>query len=132
MKTSARTIRFFVEGVPVPKARPRVVRRPNGSAYAYTPARTREWEELIAWVARQKIEKPFEGPVRMELTFFLPRPKSSKSTFPVHRFDADNLGKSAIDALNGVAIVDDGQIVELVIRKRYGDPPGVKIKIEAL
>jgi Holliday junction resolvase RusA-like endonuclease len=52
--------------------------------------------------------EPIVGPVRVEVSFW----RSSK-----RRCDLDNLVKSVTDALNGLAYVDDQQIVELVARK---------------
>lgn len=134
MKTSAGTIRFFVPGVPVPKARARVVQRPNGSSYAYTPKKTQEWEEAVAWQARIHVPcPPIDGPIRLSLIFYFPRPRSVRNrSYPDRRPDLDNIIKSAIDALNGIAFVDDGRIVELSAKKQYGDPPGVEIEIEPI
>jgi Holliday junction resolvase RusA-like endonuclease len=46
---------------------------------------------------------------------------------PVTKPDVDNLAKSVLDAINGVAYKDDNQIVDLVARKVYADIPFVKV-----
>jgi len=132
VKALANAISFFVEGTPVPKERPRIIQKKSGSSFAYTPKRTKEWEEIIAWAGLQKIKKPLEGPLRVELLFLLPKPKKTKNAYPIFKSDVDNLSKSTIDALNGIAFLDDGQIIELYVRKQYGDRVGVEIHIEPI
>ncbi|MTP71304.1 RusA family crossover junction endodeoxyribonuclease, partial [Turicibacter sanguinis] len=46
--------------------------------------------------------------------------------------DNDNIAKSVLDALNGLAYVDDKQIVELKVRKYYGAEPYVHVKLTEL
>ena len=43
--------------------------------------------------------------------------------------DVDNLAKSILDGLNGVLYLDDKQIVDLHIRRCYGEPCGFDIHI---
>ena len=43
--------------------------------------------------------------------------------------DTDNIAKSVLDALNGLAYGDDKQIVELKVRKYYGVEPYVNVKL---
>ena len=43
------------------------------------------------------------------------------------RPDLDNLIKSVLDALNGVAYKDDCQIVTMLSRKNYAEAPYVKV-----
>ena len=44
--------------------------------------------------------------------------------------DADNLAKAILDALNGMAYPDDAQIVNLKVRKWYGETDMVHVLIE--
>jgi Holliday junction resolvase RusA-like endonuclease len=41
--------------------------------------------------------------------------------------DCDNLAKSILDALNGIAYDDDSQICSLTVHKFYGDTPRVEV-----
>lgn len=41
---------------------------------------------------------------------------------PTKKPDADNIAKVVCDALNGIAYIDDTQVVSLNIIKAYGDP----------
>ncbi len=91
------------------KQRPRF-----GRGRAYTPAETRGWEELLAWRFIEQHGRPrLTCPVRVELYFGGVQPNQ----------DIDNLAKSCLDALNGIAFEDDRQVVELVARKASDRTP---------
>ncbi len=90
---------FRVNGKPVPKGRPRFVR-----GRAITPPETRVAERRIATIARSSGVRPRAGHVQVMIEFYV-------STGV--RGDIDNLAKLVLDALNGVAWVDDRQVVEL-------------------
>ena len=96
-------------GDPVPKGRPRVY---NG--HAMTPKRTVRAEERLFAEFRLKYPqaKPFQCPVRLEAEFWM----SHRG-----RPDLDNLLKLVLDSLNGVAYVDDAQVVESHACKRMPD-----------
>jgi len=106
---------FSISGNPLPKARPRVMRI-SGRTWAYTPARTKAWEQMIAWTARQAmqeagIDAPLAG--RLRLSFRFGREGR-------RRCDLDNLIKAGKDALNGVLWNDDEQIDRLTAVRVYG------------
>ncbi|TCF63804.1 RusA family crossover junction endodeoxyribonuclease [Bifidobacterium longum] len=96
-------------GDPVPKGRPRVY---NG--HAMTPKRTVRAEERLFAEFRLKYPqaKPYQCPVRLEAEFWM----SHRG-----RPDLDNLLKLVLDSLNGVAYVDDAQVVESHATKRMPD-----------
>ena len=48
---------------------------------------------------------------------------------PMKKPDADNVLKCICDALNGVAFVDDAQVVRAVVEKFYSMDPRVDVKI---
>ena len=99
-------IKITIPGRPVPKARPRLGMR-GKTAYIYTPQRTKEYEELVGWTAKAAGCKPLEGPVEVELW-----------CYTKGRADVDNLSKSILDGLNGIAFEDDSQVVDLHVHKR--------------
>ena len=47
-----------------------------------------------------------------------------------HKPDIDNIEKSILDSLNGLAYEDDSQIISLYGEKRYSDIPRVELKIK--
>lgn len=70
---------------------------------------------------------PFDGPVSVSLAFVMPRPKSapkSKHVPAVKRPDVDKLARAVLDALTGVAFVDDSQVIELAASKRLSNVAG--------
>ena len=116
---------------PQPKLRPRfkVVR---GRVFTHTPYETKEFENQVAalYMARAKGEM-FERhrPLQVKITFAMNVPKSFskkkrtdiESGLLLHTVkpDLDNLTKSVLDALNGIAWYDDAQIVDLQVNKEY-------------
>ena len=98
-------LRLTIPGEPLPKQRARVLR----TGRTYTPARTREAENVIRWytvVARQKagVRGLERGPLSLTARFY----RSTARTA-----DLDNLVKLVTDALNGVLWHDDRQVVQL-------------------
>ena len=91
---------------------------------------------------------PRKGPLRVELSFHFPRPKShytakrvlkskGKTKAPllhIQKPDADNLAKFVMDSLNGVYYNDDAQIVQLNVKKEWVDPgmEGTHVRIELM
>ena len=98
-------IEFTIPGRPVPKGRPRLGHR-GRKAYVYTPPQTKEYEKLVGWVAKCNGCKPAGEPVAVVLDIYVRR-----------RMDVDNVAKSILDGLTGVAYEDDDQVVELLVRK---------------
>lgn len=131
-------IRFTVPGVPKPQGSKRgfvvkgraVLVESSGQAH-------KDWRAVVALAATEAMAgaAPFEGPLSSSLVFRLPRPKShgKKVTFPDHRPDIDKLARAVLDALTHVCFVDDGQILTLVLRKRWAtpslEPVGVQIHV---
>lgn len=48
---------------------------------------------------------------------------------PAKKPDADNVAKIIADALGGLAYIDDAQITDLSVMKRYGEQPEVRVKL---
>lgn len=101
----------------VPKGRPRFDTR---SRITYTPARTREHQEVIAWEARVAMQgmKPSKRRFFVELTFWAQRKTA----------DGDNLEKAVLDAVEGIIYENDNQ-VETVIRRKLVDTKRPRTKV---
>lgn len=134
-------IRITIPGEPIPQPRQRhrIAYRANRQPYVvnYTPANdpVTSYKQAIALVAKQHCCEPIDGPVEFTIDFFFPRPKSVKgsSPFKATRGDLDNYCKAALDALNGIAYVDDGRVFRLHAAKYYCEPgtqPRTEIAIE--
>ena len=143
------TISFTVPGAPVPQPRPRISTW-GGRGRAYVEARHpihayRQAVELAATVAaRGAGHKPADGPLAVEVVAVFGRPPSHltkggtpRSTAPDYppRCDWDNLGKGVCDAIttSGAVWLDDDQVVDGRVRKRYGsgpdDPPRTVVTV---
>jgi Holliday junction resolvase RusA-like endonuclease len=112
-------IRLFFPIKPVPKQRPRMSRYGN----VFTPQKTKLFERTIQVMARKQFRQfPLIGPLQVAMTFFLPKPRTSRNEFPVVKGDIDNFFKSASDAMNGCVWVDDAQICGIFAKKIYASP----------
>lgn len=128
-------IKFEVKGTPVAKGRPRLGK--NGT---YTPQKTKDYEELVKLSFLKQYPKfdPFMGElsVKVDAIFEVPKSYSKKKrvvllhTGYTHRPDVDNLTKSVLDALNGLAYKDDAQVCSLHFDKYYGKEAKVIVEIE--
>ena len=115
-----------VEGTIVAKARPRVCRYGT-----YTPKKTKDYEQLIRNNYMAQDGTFFEKgiPVQISIKVYKKPPKSTtkknlklieQGLFPwVKKQDIDNICKSVLDALNGIAYADDGQVIKIRASKEY-------------
>lgn len=130
------------------KGRPRgTIIRPRGGApfiSFYTDAETRGYENALKQLAAIKMKgrPPFEGPLAVRIFAMMPIPPSwpardrdaalAGTKFPTTKPDADNIGKSAADALNGVVFLDDTQLIRILVVKEYAECPGLIIEVYRL
>lgn len=64
-----------------------------------------------------------QGAVAASITVTIKRPKSvskAKRPWPSVRPDLDNYVKAVLDAANGIIWLDDSQVCNLNVEKRYG------------
>lgn len=125
---------LFVQGTPIPKARPRVTNRrtKQGFAITYTPKPTVEWERLIAVEYQRQCRGIFFAK-EIPLKFYTEIVCRGTGPISSIRGDWENFAKSCADALNGVAWHDDAQIVDgRAVKRRAckGERTGVYILIE--
>lgn len=114
------SVSFDVWGKVRGKGRPRFTR----SGRPYTPKGTRDYERTIREAyenAPGRPPEPFSGPIEVCIMTYRQLPKSTpKSVFSeqdTHKPDADNVAKVVLDALNGVAWLDDAQVTSLTVVK---------------
>ena len=112
-------VSFCIVGQPVPKARARTVRK-GGRTWSFTPKKVAVWEKVVGAEAGKHFEKPLDGPLSIELTFYMRRPKSRRrETWVATTPDLDNLEKAVLDGLSGVVYTDDKLVVRKSSVKRY-------------
>jgi Holliday junction resolvase RusA-like endonuclease len=130
-------IDLLVEGNPVPQGSFRHVG--NGRIISANP-KLNAWRDTIATqIAQQTHHRLIEAPIRLQLVFTLPRPKSVSKTLrplPSARVgDVDKLARAVMDAISleryCQIIKDDSLVTDLHAAKRYADhtKPGVSIMI---
>lgn len=137
---------FTVFGTPQGKERPRMTKR----GHTYTPEKTREYENLVKAEYDRQCKGRFFGevgelkmPIKVYIAAYFNIPKSftkgKKSAAeyniirPTKKPDSDNIAKVICDALNGVAYLDDTQVVHLVVDKLYtAEKERVYVEIESL
>lgn len=132
---------FSVDGKPRGKGRPRT--SPFGGR-PYTPAKTVAAEKEIATLARVAMGplKLMTGTVRLDIeaVFEVPRSWSAKLRQAAlageleytGKPDRDNIMKLVMDALNGVAWLDDAQVNKGPVVRRYGYPARTEVTVEEL
>lgn len=63
--------------------------------------------------------EPIQGPLQLEIEFYLPLGKHKENGWHFKKPDISNLIKLIEDALNGICYTDDCQIVKLLATKQY-------------
>lgn len=132
---------FEILGKPMGKQRPRISRY---TKQAYTPTKTLNYENLVKYIfiTEYKDFKPFESSVKAKITaiFEVPKSYSKKKRAEVltwnygypHKPDTDNIAKTVLDSLNGLAFKDDAQITRLEVEKSYGEQAKVIVELEEI
>lgn len=128
-------ISFTVPGKPQPWRRART----NGKRH-FKDAKTKANQTAWAWACRTAMgsSAPMDGPVCATVVARFAMPRANKATrsamlageiMPTCTPDSDNVAKN-LDSLNGVAFVDDAQIVSLHVTKLYAAEAGVDVCIK--
>lgn len=127
----------MVAGGPVGKGRPRYTR----SGHTYTPKKTRDYESIVQAEYRRQVGNlpPFTGSVEIYITAYkkiaksLPKYKKKRLTETLtpctKKPDIDNILKIIMDALNGLAYLDDKQVTNAGACKFYDEVPHVEVTI---
>jgi crossover junction endodeoxyribonuclease RusA len=139
---------FFVHGIPAPKGSTRAFVVKGKAITTDASKRTRPWMFAVADAAWQAIGEsiiPAGSPVTVGTHFIVQRPKghfnakgelrTKAPARPTARTgDIDKLARCILDALTGIAYVDDAQVVRLFAEKKYINQdspcPGVAILVE--
>lgn len=130
---------FTIPGKVQAKQRPRF----NGK-FAYTQRETVAYENWVktCYLEKYKGQKLLEKPLKVKIIAYYDIPKSTSKKkqkmmldneiFPTIKPDADNIAKSILDSLNGIAYLDDKQVVKLIVEKYYATIANVAVMIEEI
>jgi Holliday junction resolvase RusA-like endonuclease len=128
------TYQFEVPGRPRAKQSARAARTASGVRF-FQPPDVTNYHGRVSALARQAIPAPIAGAVHLRLSIVLRTPASwskKRRAFLNHattRPDVDNATKAIMDGLNGVAWVDDKQVVDLRVEKHYGNRDAVVVTV---
>ena len=116
------SFRLFVPGTPRPQGSKRHVG--NGRMIEANPHHKGWRDEIIisakAAMGVQELVK-FEGPLKIDMLFELPKGSTVKRYSPAVKPDLDKLARTVFDALELAGVVsNDSQIVEMHAVKAYG------------
>jgi Holliday junction resolvase RusA-like endonuclease len=145
-------VSFTVHGVAQPAGSKRGFYNKNSGRVIITDdaTKSRPWKALVSDAAIQAMAtqepdsegKLLDGPLLLELTFWMPRPKGhygsgknagkirgSAPRFPTVKPDLLKLARAVEDALTGIVYRDDAQIATEVLQKAYGEPARVEVRV---
>ena len=150
-------IAFTVRGLPAPQGSKRLLplraRRGGRPIMVESSKRVPKWRAAVAAAAQAAIDllpadeqRRVVDAVAVTLDFCMPRPKAHFGTGrnasllragapvePIGKPDLDKLTRAVLDALTGVAWVDDAQVTDLVVAKRFAPRPdqvGVHVRVD--
>ncbi len=135
-------VTFEVIGDPKGKGRPRFAR--NGKfTRAYTPSETVKYERHVAKSYADQVGRVMlSGEIEMDIEAYFPVAKSiskrqralmlSGEMMHTKKPDIDNICKSIMDGISGVAFEDDKQVCVLHAEKYYGEEPKVIVTLKEL
>lgn len=122
---------IFISGTPIPQGSKSVTK--TGVMFE-SNNRLKPWREtmsnaLTAWTGTWfGAWEPYDCPLVVDVTFWIPRPKRPKFELPATPADLDKYERALGDSMKTSGlIVDDARITTWHARKRYSDNPGITI-----
>jgi len=124
-------VTICLQGIPVPKGRPRVSSF-RGRVTVRTPEASRVYEEAVKLTAWREMRgrAKFDGPVHVELRFQFAPPQSWSEKKKLAAIageiphtskpDIDNLVKAWLDPMRLVVFGDDAAVTSITAEKRFG------------
>ena len=112
--------------------------------HEYPHPESAAWEKAIGQLAQVHMRgrSPSTRPIALLVHSFIPIPPSwstrerdaalAGTIMPTSKPDGDNYLKLAQDALNGICFLDDAQVVDARVIKRYSSQPAMRIEIREL
>ena len=136
-------VSFTVYGTAKPAGSKSIGHAKNGRAFVRDSSGTpgKDWRRNVAQAAgiAMRAAPLLDGPVELQVRFYVPRPKvhlsarggvkASAPGFPTARPDVTKLLRAVEDAITGIVWRDDAQVVVQHAEKRYGEPARAVIAI---
>jgi Holliday junction resolvase RusA-like endonuclease len=125
---------YIILGDPIPLARAR-----HGGGKTWDPQKHLKLNWSLKLAEQHDDEPLFEGPLHLDVTFFMAKPKTSaKQTALMQdkphycKPDLDNMLKWVFDCSNKILYHDDSCIASVHCDKRYSDIPRTSIKVSEI
>lgn len=123
------TLSFTVNGLPAPQGSKRHV---GGGRMIEASKKVAPWRVAVTQAVASLSFTPFDLPVKIEIAFYLERPKTVKRIVPSIPPDLDKLVRGLFDALTIANVwIDDALAIELYATKQYADgrSPGCDVTV---
>jgi Holliday junction resolvase RusA-like endonuclease len=125
---------YTIDGPPISLKRPRF-----GLGHVFDSQKREKFGASMQLKSQHEYPLPFDGPLKLEVTFYMPMPKrmakknhvdgrAPHSSTP----DIDNLLKFLLDCANKVIIKDDALVAYIVANKIYSNLPRTEFTIMRL
>jgi len=126
----AKPVTFVVVGPAATKGSVIAVKTATGAIVKPDHRGLGVWSQACGWAARlAKLPCAPRGVgVHVEAVYEFVPPIKRRSS-PCVRPDVDKLARALLDALIGIAYVDDQQVVSLLVRKVYGTAPLTRVTV---
>lgn len=148
-------MKFVIPIEPKPQSRPKAGKR-GKHATVYEDGKMRAWRKKCTLLVRRIYNGPcFDGPIKVDMTFYMPAPKSmseppkprskakklqqyddfiNERIYVDKKPDLDNLEKAIYDSISKAEVVwtDDNIIVEHTTRKVYSPRPRIEIEVRGV
>lgn len=121
-------LKFTINEKPIPQKRHR--HSPRGT---YNPmSKEKLYYGLLVKNCLSPQFSPFMGPVEIELSFFMPLPRTkrlrnSKGLYHTNKPDLDNCIKFFLDVMSGIIYKDDAYIYKIIASKCYSGDPRIEV-----
>lgn len=126
-------LELFIDGHPAPQGSKKHV---GGGRMIEMSKKLPAWRASIETTIRDTAGDDFPAfppPVRVTVTFYLPRPKRSRYAGPYGPPDVDKLARALGDSLQRAGLVaDDSHIAHWRASKAWADRPGAHVVIETI
>jgi Holliday junction resolvase RusA-like endonuclease len=141
MEAGIVTIQFTVGGEPVAQGRPRAGKTKSGDVVMYDPGKSKDYKNLVRMVAwEHRPHRLIESAVTMTVKVYRPIPdswskvKKAKAAagelLPISKPDLSNYIKGIEDAIEGVILKNDSQIINYGDSgKWYSENPRIEVEI---
>jgi Holliday junction resolvase RusA-like endonuclease len=120
---------YILAGEPVPLARGRLN---SAQRRIYDSQKSLKFLLSVSLRSQHEDRPFFDGPLHLDVTFYMAQPKRSCKQYHHTRPDIDNLIKMLCDISSSILYHDDCLIAKITATKRYDPTPRTEFTLENL